>query len=186
LTPFSKVKKKRIERELTMTESDVTAPEIAVAEQKAVAIYDRIAAVKISDVQTYVLVGDLLKEVKKVVNKFEEETAPEIKQAHTLHKNLIARTRRWSDKFAEAESLAKAKLEKFYSEQADAHVDLPKLEGVGISETWMGEVTDPDSIPRQYLVPDTGKLLGLTKTLKEATDIPGWRIKKVRTISVRA
>lgn len=162
-------------------ENGVTLPE-----QKAVAVYERIAGMKITDVASYTLLGDLLKEVKKVVNTFEEETRPEIKQAHELHKNLIARTKRWADKFAEAEALGKAKLEHFYGEQTAANVDLPKLEGISVSETWTGEVADLDAIPRQYMVADTAKLLALTKTLKEATDIPGWRTKKVRSISIRS
>jgi hypothetical protein len=100
-----------------MTEKDLQAPETAIAEQRATAIYDRIAAIKVADLQAYALLGDLLKEVKHVVNKIEEETRPEIKKAYELHKNLVARTKRWADKFAEAEALGKAKLERFYSEQ---------------------------------------------------------------------
>jgi hypothetical protein len=167
-----------------MSDQEISAPSIP--EQRAAAVYDRIAEMKITDVASYTLLGDLLKEVKKVVNKFEEETRPEIKQAHELHKSLIARTKRWADKFAEAESLGKAKLEHFYNEQTSANVDLPKLDGISVSETWTGEVADKDAIPREYLVPDTAKLLALTKTLKEATDVPGWRIKKVRSISIRS
>ena len=167
-----------------MSDQEIAA--LTVAEQRAMAVYQRIADMKITDVASYTLLGELLKEVKKVVNKFEEETRPEIKQAYDLHKSLIARTKRWSDKFAEAETLGKAKLEHFYSEQTAANVDLPKLEGISVSETWTGEVADANAIPRQYLVPDTATLLGITKTLKEATDIPGWRIKKVRSISIRS
>jgi hypothetical protein len=169
-----------------MTEKDLQAPETAIAEQRATAIYDRIAAIKVADLQAYALLGDLLKEVKHVVNKIEEETRPEIKKAYELHKNLVARTKRWADKFAEAEALGKAKLERFYSEQVSANVDVPKIDGVVISETWSGEVTDASALPREYLVPDTARLLAITKALKEATDIAGWRTKKIRSVSIRA
>jgi hypothetical protein len=169
-----------------MTKQDVHTPETAIAEQRAVAAYERIAAMKVSDVASYQLMGDLLKEVRNVFNKIEKETRPEIKTADKLHKSLLARTKRWGDKFAEAETLGKAKLEHFYSEQVAANVDLPKLEGVIIGETWTGTVTDADALPRQYMVPDTAKLLAITKTLKEATDIAGWRARKVRTVTIRA
>ena len=169
-----------------MTKKDITAPETAIAEQRAEGMLERIASVKVVDVASYMLLGNLLKEVKHVVNKFEEETRPEIQKDYELHKSLVARTKKWAGKFAEAEALGKAKLEKFYSEQVSANVDLPKIDGVTLSETWTGEVVDQDALPRGYLVPDTAKLLAITKTLKEATDIPGWRIRKVRTVSVRS
>jgi hypothetical protein len=172
-------------KEDEVTQSDIRAPETAIAEQRAVAIYERISTFKVTDVHSFILLGTLLKEVKHVKNTLEEETRPEIQQAHELHKNLIARTRRWSDRFTDAEALGKAKLEKFYSEQLSANVDLPKIDGISFTETWIGEVTDPDAIPREYLAPDTTRLLAVTKALKDACQIPGWKTKKVRTVSVR-
>src|SRR5688500_15116116 len=147
---------------MTEHEQKLAAPETAIAGQRAAAIHERISAIKVVDVHDYLLLGELLREVKNVVNKIEGETRPKSKRAYVLHKNLRARTKRWEDKFAEAEALGKAKLGRFYSEQVQANVDLPKIEGVAISETWTGEVTDAGAIPREYLVPDTAKLLAIT------------------------
>jgi len=162
-------------------ENAVKAPDHSVAEQRAGAIYDRIASLKVADVESYLLMGDLVKEVKAVVNKFEEETRPEIDQAHKLHKALIARRDKWADKFAEAEALGKNKLRHFL----ESH-EGPKIDGIVLGETWDGDVVDPALIPREYLVPDVKKLKDLTKVLKEATNIPGWKAKSVKTISVRS
>lgn len=162
-------------------ENTVMTAEQSVAEQRAGAIYERISGLKVADVESYLLMGDLVKEVKAVVNKFEEETRPEIDQAHKLHKALIARRDKWADKFAEAEALGKNKLKHF-----EASNEAPKIEGITYSETWDGEVIDPALLPREYLVPDMKKLKELTKVLKEAMCIPGWKAKSVKTISVRS
>jgi hypothetical protein len=170
-----------------MTDHEMTqAPDAAIAEQKAMTWYDRVAQTQIKDVDTYLLVGEWLKEIKKVVNLLDTETAPEIQQAFKLHKALIARRKKWADKFEEAEGLAKGKLRHYAEQQGAAGVDLPKIEGVTFSETWTGDVVDESLIPREYLTPDLDKLKAVTKTLKEATSIPGWQAKSVKTVSVRS
>lgn len=158
-----------------------TTPNDAIAEKRAENIHQHISELKVVDVDSYLLMGDLVKQVKKLVNVFEDETRPEIDQAHKLHKALIARRDRWADKFAEAETLGKDKLKHF----AEAN-EPPKIEGISFSDTWDGEVTDAALIPREYLVPDVKKLKDLTKVLKEAINIPGWKAKNGKTISVRS
>lgn len=162
-------------------EQGITASEHSVAEQRAVAIYERISTLKIANDYDYLLMGELVKEVKAVVNKFEEETRPEIDQAHKLHKALIAKRDKWADKFAEAEALGKQKMKHFVETN-----EPPKIDGVSYAETWDGEVVNAELIPREYLIPDLKKLKELTKVLKEATVIPGWKVKSAKTISVRS
>lgn len=165
-----------------MTDQDaMSAPNNTVAEQRAQAVYERIAALKVADAESYLLMGDLVKEVKAVVNKFEEETRPEIDQAHKLHKALIARRDKWADKFAEAEALGKDKMKHFLQVG-----DPPKIDGIILGETWDGEVVDASLIPYEYLMPDLKKLKDLTKVLKEAMAVPGWKVRNAKTISVRS
>lgn len=152
-------------------------------ENKAIQLYERVADMKISTMNDFIFMGELLKEIKKIVVAFEDETNPEIKQAHELHKALIARKNRWAEKFQEAEELAKDKLANFLEKQESS--EIPKLEGVSFTEQWSGEVVDASLIPRDYLMPDIKKLVGVTKALKEATNIPGWQAKKGKTVSVR-
>ena len=169
-----------------MTEQPEVVEPVEVAVQKALTWHERVANTKIVDVSTYTLFADWLKEIKKVVNFFSDETKEEIKSAHALHKALIAKRDRWAGKFEEAEELAKDKMKHFIEICAGTGVELPKIDGISVSETWAGEVVDASLIPREYLTPDLDKLKGVTKSLKEATAIPGWKAKPVRTLAVRA
>lgn len=165
-----------------MTEEMVkVSTDDAIAEKRAENIHENIARLNVDSIDSYLHMGGLLQRVKQLVDIFEKETRPEIDQAHKLHKALIARRDKWADKFAEAEALGKDKLKRFL-EVADP----PKIEGIVVGETWDGEVTDAAQIPREYLIPDLKKLKDITKVLKEATVIPGWKAKSGKTISVRS
>lgn len=155
--------------------------EIKLAEQRAVSIYDRIDELKVDSAETYLLMAELVKEVKKVTNKFEEETRPEIDQAHKLHKALLARKRKWAEKFEAAEHLGKEKLRHF-----EATTSVPPIEGISFSDSWDGEIVDESLLPREYLKPDLDKLRGVTKALKGETSISGWKPKSVKIVSVRS
>jgi hypothetical protein len=169
-----------------MTDLEKTAaPETAIAEQRAETWLERIAEFKIADVDGFRLVGEWLREIKKVVDTFDLETAPEIKKAYDLHKSLIARRNKWAAKFEEADKLAREKLKHYFEQQSQAGIDLPKIEGISFPDTWTGEVVDASLIPKEYLTPDTDKLKAITKALKEATNIPGWKAKSVKSIAVR-
>ena len=163
----------------------VESGEVSIAEKKAANLYERVAEIKITDVASFVFMGEVLKEVKKIVNTFEEETRPEIDQAHKLHKALIARKKRWAEKFDEAEKLAKDKLT-HYVGTVESGTPLPQIEGVIFTERWSGDVTDASLLPREYLIPDIKKLEGITDVLKQETVIPGWKPRKVTGVTVRA
>lgn len=65
--------------------------------------------------------------------------------------------------------------------------ELPKATGVTTVEEWSGEVINAAILPREYLIPDTEKLIAITKTLKNDTQIPGWKpTRTVKTRGVRA
>ena len=59
-------------------------------------------------------------------------------------------------------------------EKAETHVP-PALAGVSMRTTWIGEVVDPDKIPREYLIPDVKVLNALTKAKAGDPGIPGWK-----------
>src|SRR5688572_30059411 len=162
-----------------------SAPDTSIAERNATTWLDRIAQTKITDMDSCLLVGDMLKEVKRIVNLLEEETRPEIAQADKLHKALLARKKKWSDKFEEAEALAKGKISHFVQMHTEAGHEVPKIEGISISEGWTGFVVDESLIPREFLTPDLAKLKAITKALKNETSISGWSVKPVNTVAVR-
>ena len=67
------------------------------------------------------------------------------------------------------------------------HVEAPpKVDGVSYVEHWTFEITDPASIPREYLIPDEKKIRQVVRVLKGDAKIAGVRIyaeKTVRAIS---
>lgn len=154
-----------------------------VAEHSAALIYQRIADHKIIDAESYVLMGELVKEAKKIVLKFDDETDPEINQAHKLHKALISRRNRWAEKFQEAEKLGKEKLNYFRQGQ---EWNLPILEGIVFTERWVGEVVDEALIPAEYKCVDIDKLKERTDVFKDETNIPGWKVSKKRVVTIRS
>lgn len=169
-----------------MSDKLQSIPDTTLRESKAISFYDRVSDLKINDIDSFLLMGELLREVKKIVNAFEAETKGEIKQANDLHKALLARHKKWSEKFEAAEKLAKEKMAFFHSKHIEEGIELPDIEGVSFANTWSGNVTDESLIPREYLMPDTAKLTAITKALKEATCIPGWTPINGKTVSVRS
>ena len=51
----------------------------------------------------------------------------------------------------------------------------PKVEGLKIKQNWTFEIVDASLIPREYLIPDEKKLLGIAKTMKGDAKVPGVR-----------
>ena len=83
----------------------------------------------------------------------------------------ISRLRAESHEASKAGDTAKAEA---LIEQAE-ELEVPKLEGLGIGETWTGKVTDANEIPREYMVPNLKKLKDVTKAKKADPKIPGWK-----------
>lgn len=83
----------------------------------------------------------------------------------------IARLRDEAQEAAKAGDVEKAEA---LIEQAD-ELEVPKLDGLAVSENWTGEVEDASKIPAKYLMPDVKALKELTKTKKRDPNIPGWK-----------
>lgn len=167
------------------TTSTIVSPlDLKITETRAGALYDRISQTKITDVSTYDLIGTLLLEVKRMVNVIEEAFGPVVNQAYKTHKAMLALQKKALERLEEAETLAGDKLKHFH-DQHGSH-NLPILDGISFRELWSGEVTHPDLIPREYLIPDTKKLMELTKVLKQETNIPGWTVRERKSIAVKA
>ena len=70
-------------------------------------------------------------------------------------------------------------------EKAEEHVP-PKVAGVSMRTTWVGEVVDPDEIPREYMIPDLKTLKALTKAKGGDPGIPGWKATPSTSPSITA
>jgi hypothetical protein len=103
------------------------------------------------------------------------------------------RNRREAQAKAEAERMAKAEKEMDRGDLKAAEKTLaaplapvvtrvetpepPKMAGLSFRDEWKFEITDPDLIPREYLMVDESKLRKVVKALgKTAANIPGIRV----------
>jgi hypothetical protein len=60
----------------------------------------------------------------------------------------------------------------------------PKVAGLSFREEWKFEITDPNLIPREYLMVDESKLRKVVKALgKAASNIPGIRVYPEKVVS---
>jgi hypothetical protein len=63
---------------------------------------------------------------------------------------------------------------------------IPRVEGVSFRDEWDFEISEESLIPRQYLTPDSTKIRGVVRALKDATAIPGIKVIRRRISAVRA
>jgi hypothetical protein len=69
--------------------------------------------------------------------------------------------------------------------QPVTHYEAPKSAGVSMRDNWSFQVTDPDALPRMYLMPDMERLNSLAKTMKASTNIPGGIAVNVPSVAIR-
>ena len=67
-----------------------------------------------------------------------------------------------------------------------ARVAPGKLAGVSERKDWDFEITDPELLPRKYLIPDEQKIRKVAKALGAECKIPGVRVFQKGVISVRS
>ncbi len=59
----------------------------------------------------------------------------------------------------------------------------PKITGVSTRIAWKFRITDPNAVPRQYLVPDEKAIAGVVRSLGERTNIPGVQVYPEQVVS---
>lgn len=62
---------------------------------------------------------------------------------------------------------------------------LPEIKNLSTRVDWVGEVFDAHQIPREFMIPDVGKLLAVTRATRGDPRIPGWRAYSKDTAIVR-
>ena len=70
-------------------------------------------------------------------------------------------------------------------EKAEEH-EIPKVAGVSMRTTWVGEIVDEDEIPRKYMIPDLKTLKALTKATGGDPGIPGWKATPMTSPAITA
>lgn len=76
-------------------------------------------------------------------------------------------------KAKEAKALAK---EEIIVDVPTVVSEVPKVDGLSVRKQWKFEVTDDTLVPREYLMPDDGKIAKVVRALQGNTSIPGVRV----------
>ena len=66
------------------------------------------------------------------------------------------------------------------------HTEQPQVKGVSTRQTWKFEITDPDQLPREYLVANDKAIGSVVRALKDKTNIPGVRVYCEDSIAARS
>lgn len=64
--------------------------------------------------------------------------------------------------------------------------EAPKVSGVNMRDAWLFEITDPNLVPREYLVVDESKIRKIVGALKGDTTIPGVRVYSEKRMAAGA
>lgn len=153
---------------------------------------------------------------KKAVMDFFRAPADQLSQAETkLKAAMVSYQRELERKEAEerraAEEAARAERERLeaaaaraadrgeYDKAADIETQVatistapvlrreaPKVAGVSFREAWKFEITDPNAIPREYLLIDESKIRRVVQAMKADTNIPGVRAYAEKTLAAGA
>jgi hypothetical protein len=132
-----------------------------------------------------------------------------IKRKLGTYQEAIERQRREEDERNRREALAKAEAERIAKAEKEMDKgdlkaaektlaaplapivsrvetpEAPKMAGLSFRDEWKFEITDPDAIPREYLMIDESKLRKVVKALgKTAANIPGIRVFSEKVASV--
>lgn len=180
LAEMAIVQAKDAEASLTFIKSMpvVTNEEYGVAVKLCADVKDRHSAIDEKRKSWVEPLNAVVKDINKTLGVplnfyAEAETVLKAKiiELNTSRTAEISRLRKESSEASKAGDTEKAEALIAQAEE----IEVPKLDGLGTGETWMGEVEDEKQIPREYMIPDLKKLKALTKNKKVDPEIPGWR-----------
>ena len=58
--------------------------------------------------------------------------------------------------------------------------------GLGFRDNWVFQITDPDAVPSQFLMPNEAKIKSVVKVMKEKANIPGVKVWNDPIVSSRS
>ena len=145
----------------------------------------------------YEVTAEILKLAKGKAKEIKEFYTEPKKFAHEIHKEIVAMEKDDLQVLDKFEEVAKDGMTKYLlmletpeldEETGEITVveDAPKVQGVSVSDKYDFEIVDADLIPREYLIPNERMIRDMVKASNGEVDIPGVKIIKDKTISVRA
>jgi hypothetical protein len=161
-----------------------------------------IRAIVIEDATALASAGEVVKEVARRHDAIDAKRKSWVEPLKRVAKDIDATFKPLLDALKEAERVLKDKIGGYALAQAAARtkaiaaagalaqsdpaaasaaiadavaLEAPKVDGVGTTIEWDGEVVDAASIPREYLIPYVAALRAMTKAAARDPKIPGWR-----------
>lgn len=101
-----------------------------------------------------------------------EEEAENKRKAEEEKKQLLELAKQVGDK----DLVKEIKNQPLDVQQSVVTKDTPKVEGLSYREDWYFEVTEPNKVPREYLLVDAVKIGKIVRAMKQGTNIPGVRV----------
>lgn len=100
-----------------MTDEIYQDPEPSVAAKDALAVIERGCLVPVTDQASLTAANVLLRDIKALRRRFDEEFDKGIKQAFEHHRHLVAQKKKWTDPLDAAERALKPKISAFLAEE---------------------------------------------------------------------
>lgn len=161
---------------------------------------------KITDSKTLAGATEIVRWIRGVQDEIRGTFRPHIQMANQQHKSLIATEKRFLDPLAQAELTLKSKIGEYNrqveadrraaeelarelstpAEQVQAVFEVPKPRGLSEQTHWKFRIVDESLLPREYLMPDTGKIGGVIRAAKGTVTIPGVEAYAEKSTVVRS
>ena len=146
-------------------------------------------------IRTDALLGNLMGDKKTVEERYEGP----VKSAHKAHKNLTRERSAALENYQKAEGLLKEKMKGYVMARdrkalAESEVTITsitppelrsKLKHTSFSVKWKYEITEPDTLPREYMEPNRVMISKQVNAMGEMTEIPGVTVRPDYTVTVR-
>jgi len=133
-------------------------------------------------------ISNFLKEEERIRR---EEQAKAEEKARREEEKRKAELEAQAKKHEEAGRTEKAEERRQMAEEVHSPVpvvpdQVQKQEGIAKRVTWTYKIIDEKLVPREYLMVNTSKIGGVVRAMKGDTNIPGVKVVKEESVSVRA
>ena len=155
--------------------------------------------ININDNEDYEMIAEILKSSKgkqKEIKGFYKEPKD---VAHKAHKEICDMEKEDLTILTRFEDLSKKEMTKYLLEieekkeeqeknenKEDIEIEIPKVQGVSVSNKFDYEIENQDLLPRDFLIPNEKMIRDAINSSNGTIEIPGVKIIKDKIISVRA
>ena len=153
--------------------------------ETALAFCDEAKALEIKDEASWNYASVLLGNLKDLRKAITDTFKPIKQQQDKAKRETLAQEKKALEPVERAEAMLRPKVAEYYRQKKQAaEVELKKVgvestatvaspAGVSFRPTYKYEITDPEKLPREYLIPDAKKIGKEVRETKGACKIPG-------------